>query len=131
MIALNEAFRKRDFRMDKTYTLPSLGILSLLPSDRDSLVDEVVKQMTGYGLKRLRCLVNRQTGVAPVLVCSGSHSTCGESAERCAYDSNLNQYHEYYHRLAGRHGRNCRSIGCCRFFIIIELISDPVTFSIR
>lgn len=43
MIALNEAFRKRDFRMDKTYTLPSLGILSLLPSDRDSLVDEVAE----------------------------------------------------------------------------------------
>ncbi|MCF7757914.1 DUF4003 domain-containing protein [Paenibacillus xylanexedens] len=43
VIALNEAFRKRDLRMDKTYTLPSLGILSLLPSDRDSLVDEVAE----------------------------------------------------------------------------------------
>lgn len=29
--------------MDKTYTLASLGILSLLPSDRDSLVDEVAE----------------------------------------------------------------------------------------
>lgn len=43
VIALNEAFRKRDLRMDKTYTLPSLGILSLLPSDRDALVDEVAE----------------------------------------------------------------------------------------
>lgn len=29
--------------MDKTYTLSSLGILSLLPSDRDSLVDQIVE----------------------------------------------------------------------------------------
>lgn len=43
VMALNEAFRKRDLRMDKTYTLPSLGILSLLPSDRDTLVDQVAE----------------------------------------------------------------------------------------
>ncbi|WP_336765345.1 DUF4003 family protein [Paenibacillus sp. USHLN196] len=43
VIALNEAFRKRNLRMDKTYTLSSLGILSLLPSDRDSLVDQIVE----------------------------------------------------------------------------------------
>ncbi|MGN7416016.1 DUF4003 family protein [Paenibacillus sp. SAF-068] len=43
VIDLNQAFRKRDLRMDKTYTLPSLGILSLLPSDRDTLVDQVAE----------------------------------------------------------------------------------------
>ncbi|WFR62944.1 DUF4003 family protein [Paenibacillus amylolyticus] len=43
VIALNEAFRQRDLRMDKTYTLPSLGLLSLLPSDRDTLVAEVAE----------------------------------------------------------------------------------------
>ncbi|WP_458125332.1 DUF4003 family protein [Paenibacillus sp. Z3-2] len=43
VIALNEAFRKRNLRMDKTYTLPSLGILSLLPTNRDSLVDQIVE----------------------------------------------------------------------------------------
>jgi hypothetical protein len=41
VLALNEAFRRRDIRMDKMYTLPSLGILSLLPADRDTLVAQV------------------------------------------------------------------------------------------
>ncbi|MDK8193822.1 DUF4003 family protein [Paenibacillus sp. UMB7766-LJ446] len=41
VLALNEAFRRRDIRMDKMYTLPSLGILSLLPADRDTLVSQV------------------------------------------------------------------------------------------
>ncbi|WP_440116373.1 DUF4003 family protein [Paenibacillus sp. QZ-Y1] len=43
VLALNEAFRKRDLRMDKTYTLSSLGILSLLPTERDTLVDQVAE----------------------------------------------------------------------------------------
>ncbi|PQP83362.1 hypothetical protein C0Q44_01175 [Paenibacillus sp. PCH8] len=41
VLALNEAFRKRNLRMDKTYTLPSLGTLSLLSADSEQLVDQV------------------------------------------------------------------------------------------
>ncbi|UPK44762.1 DUF4003 family protein [Paenibacillus pabuli] len=41
VLAFNEAFRRRGIRLDKTYTLSSLGILSLLPADRDTLVEQV------------------------------------------------------------------------------------------
>lgn len=41
VLALQEAFRKRSIRLDKTYTLSSLGVLSLLPVHQDTLVDQV------------------------------------------------------------------------------------------
>ncbi|AIQ56246.1 DUF4003 family protein [Paenibacillus borealis] len=41
VLSLREAFRAQDIRMDKEYTLPSLGILSLLPYDQTGLVNDV------------------------------------------------------------------------------------------
>ena len=42
IMTLRDTFRARKLRMDKTYTLPSLGLLTLLPSDPEKLTDEVV-----------------------------------------------------------------------------------------
>lgn len=41
--ALSEAFRSRNLRMDKTYTLPSLALFALLPAEIDLLVDQVIE----------------------------------------------------------------------------------------
>lgn len=41
VLELREAFRTRGIRMDKEYTLPSLGVLSLLPCDREAIVNDV------------------------------------------------------------------------------------------
>ncbi|WNS47004.1 DUF4003 family protein [Paenibacillus sp. MMS20-IR301] len=41
VLSLREAFRARGIRLDKEYTLPSLGILSLLPYAPSELVDSV------------------------------------------------------------------------------------------
>lgn len=41
VLRLREAFRAQDIRMDKEYTLPSLGILSLLPYEHKELVSDV------------------------------------------------------------------------------------------
>ncbi|MGF6356215.1 hypothetical protein ABIE27_004132 [Paenibacillus sp. 4624] len=43
LLALSEAFRSRNLRMDKTYTLPSLALFALLPAEIDLLVDQVVE----------------------------------------------------------------------------------------
>ncbi|WP_434752853.1 DUF4003 family protein [Paenibacillus amylolyticus] len=43
LLALSEAFRARDHRMDKTNTLPSLALFALLPSEIDLLADQVVE----------------------------------------------------------------------------------------
>lgn len=39
--ALRQAFRARGLRLDREYTLPSLGILALLPVDTQTIVDQV------------------------------------------------------------------------------------------
>lgn len=39
--ALREAFRAQGIRLDKEYTLPSLGILALLPVDTQTIVEQV------------------------------------------------------------------------------------------
>lgn len=55
VLALQEAFRKRSIRLDKTYTLSSLGVLSLLPVHQDTLVDQVqetfdwLRDQKGFG----------------------------------------------------------------------------------
>ncbi|GAB1157828.1 DUF4003 domain-containing protein [Paenibacillus illinoisensis] len=55
VLALQEAFRKRNIRLDKTYTLSSLGVLSLLPVHQDTLVDQVqetfdwLRDQKGFG----------------------------------------------------------------------------------
>ncbi|MCM3204026.1 DUF4003 family protein [Paenibacillus illinoisensis] len=55
VLALQEAFRKRSIRLDKTYTLSSLGVLSLLPVNQDTLVDQVqetfdwLRDQKGFG----------------------------------------------------------------------------------
>ncbi|KUP21489.1 DUF4003 family protein [Paenibacillus sp. DMB5] len=41
VLALRDAFRHRGIRMDKEYTLSSLGVLSLLPADDESLVQDI------------------------------------------------------------------------------------------
>lgn len=41
VIALRDAFRSRGIRMDKEYTLSSLGVLSLLPVDGGMLVQDI------------------------------------------------------------------------------------------
>lgn len=41
VLALRDAFRTQGIRMDKEYTLSSLGVLSLLPCSREVLVTEV------------------------------------------------------------------------------------------
>lgn len=43
LLALRDALRSRRIRLDKTYTLPSLGALSLLPVDGDILVNEMLE----------------------------------------------------------------------------------------
>lgn len=37
VLTLRDAFRARGIRLDREYTLPSLGVLSLLPADEESL----------------------------------------------------------------------------------------------
>ncbi|NUU78144.1 DUF4003 family protein [Paenibacillus xylanilyticus] len=55
VLRLQEAFRKRSIRLDKTYTLSSLGVLSLLPVDQETLVDQVqetydwLRDQKGFG----------------------------------------------------------------------------------
>lgn len=41
VLALRDAFRNRGIRLDKEYTLSSLGVLSLLPCDSDTLIEDV------------------------------------------------------------------------------------------
>jgi hypothetical protein len=41
VLALRDAFRARGLRLDKEYTLSSLGVLSLLPCNREDLVTDV------------------------------------------------------------------------------------------
>lgn len=41
VLALRDAFRSRKIRMDKEYTLSSLGVLSLLPADHETLVQDI------------------------------------------------------------------------------------------
>ncbi|MNI24919.1 hypothetical protein D3C73_785530 [compost metagenome] len=41
VLALREVFRSHNIRLDKEYTLPSLGVLSLLPVDHETLVQEI------------------------------------------------------------------------------------------
>ncbi|MRN56338.1 DUF4003 family protein [Paenibacillus monticola] len=41
VLELRDAFRSGGIRLDKEYTLPSLGVLSLLPCDRGTLVSDV------------------------------------------------------------------------------------------
>lgn len=41
VLALHSAFRSQGIRMDKEYTLSSLGVLSLLPYDRETIVSNV------------------------------------------------------------------------------------------
>ena len=41
VLALRDAFRAQGLRMDKEYTLSSLGVLSLLPYDQESIVNDV------------------------------------------------------------------------------------------
>jgi len=43
VLALRDAFRARGIRMDKEYTLSSLGVLSLLPCDKETLVNDVAE----------------------------------------------------------------------------------------
>jgi hypothetical protein len=40
---LRDAFRARGIRLEKVYTLSSLGILSLLPSDVETIAGEVAE----------------------------------------------------------------------------------------
>ncbi|AIQ50705.1 DUF4003 family protein [Paenibacillus sp. FSL R7-0331] len=41
VLALRDAFRSRGLRMDREYTLSSLGVLSLLPADDETLVQDI------------------------------------------------------------------------------------------
>lgn len=43
VLCLSDAFRQRGMSMNREYTLPSLGVLSLLPTDDNTLVDEVIE----------------------------------------------------------------------------------------
>ncbi|MGO4531747.1 DUF4003 family protein [Paenibacillus sp. 2TAF8] len=43
LLALSEAFRSRNLRMDKTYTLPSLALFALFPAEINSLADQVIE----------------------------------------------------------------------------------------
>lgn len=53
--ALNKAFRENGLKMDKEYTLSSLGVLSLLPQDADAIVRSVqetyeyIRTQPGFG----------------------------------------------------------------------------------
>ncbi|MEC0094423.1 DUF4003 family protein [Paenibacillus macquariensis] len=41
VLALRDEFRTRGIRLDKEYTLSSLGVLSLLPCNKDTIVTDV------------------------------------------------------------------------------------------
>lgn len=43
VLSLSDKFRQKGMRMDRAYTLPSLGVLSLLPANADVLADEVIE----------------------------------------------------------------------------------------
>lgn len=43
VLELRDIFREQGLRMDKEYTLPSLGILSLLPSEIESITTDIVE----------------------------------------------------------------------------------------
>jgi len=42
LLRLNRAFKKRKISFDKTYTLPSLGVLTMLDVDGNTLADELI-----------------------------------------------------------------------------------------
>ncbi len=42
VLALRDALRDQKLRLDKTYTLPSLGVLALLPVEKDSIVQDIL-----------------------------------------------------------------------------------------
>ena len=48
LFVLRDAFKERKFKLDRSYTLPSLGILYLLPVDIDTLVHGVVDAMNYF-----------------------------------------------------------------------------------
>ena len=41
-LQLNEALRERKIRLDRTYVLPSLGVLGLLPIDKDIIINDLI-----------------------------------------------------------------------------------------
>ncbi len=43
VLDLANAFKQRGMRLDREYNLPSLGVLSLLPTNNDTLVDDVIE----------------------------------------------------------------------------------------
>ena len=55
VLALRDALKTRKIRLDKAYTLPSLGVLALLPVDTETLVQEIdeaqnfLKTQKGFG----------------------------------------------------------------------------------
>ena len=56
ILILRDALKNRGLKLDKTYTLPSLGILALLSSDIDSVVTDVweaqffLREQKGFGV---------------------------------------------------------------------------------
>ena len=55
VFALNNALKSRKIRLDKAYTLPSLGVFALLPADIDAIVRDIedakafLKMQKGFG----------------------------------------------------------------------------------
>lgn len=55
VVGLSDKFRLFKMRMDKEYTLPSLGVLALLPADDDAIVENVagtfehLRETNGFG----------------------------------------------------------------------------------
>ncbi|MFD0674708.1 DUF4003 family protein [Cohnella sp. GCM10027633] len=55
VLALKGAFRERGFPMDRSYTLPSLGVLALLPRENRDIVEETalsfewLREQKGFG----------------------------------------------------------------------------------
>ena len=55
VLALRDAFRAQKIRLDKTYTLPTLGILALLPAEPDAIVRDIdnavlcLREQKGFG----------------------------------------------------------------------------------
>ncbi len=55
VLTLRDAFREQNLRLDKTYTLPTLGVLALLPVDINTLVQDVdetqalIRTQKGFG----------------------------------------------------------------------------------
>ena len=55
IVALRDAFREQKIMMDKTYTLPFLGILALMPAEIDSIVRDIaesqsiLREQKGFG----------------------------------------------------------------------------------